>query len=97
MITNQDIKKLTTVFATKEDLSRVEMSLVSTQGEVGEIKKEVREIKKTTNQILNAVDGLVGTIQDLRVEDAATSGKFARHEKWIKEIAKKTKTKLVVE
>jgi len=82
MLTTKDIKLLTSVLATKED--------------VREIKTDVKDLRDTIEKLVTAMDKLAGAIDDLRLEYAAIKTQLDRHERWIQEIAKKTGVNLKI-
>lgn len=75
MLTNEDIKKIISVVATKED--------------VDEIKKDVSGLRESVQALIVSVDGLTKSIDDLKIEYIAITSKINRHEKWIQKIAEK--------
>lgn len=75
MLTDQDIRKLTSVLATKSD--------------VLELKKDVEGLRESIQGLLVAVDNLAKVISDLHLEYVAITHQLNRHEEWIKQIAKK--------
>jgi hypothetical protein len=88
MLTDQDIQKLSSVFANKQDLAALatkqDLSLFS-----AEIKEEIGSLRETVQGLSVAVDGLAKSVNDLRIEYAAVLSKIDRHERWIKLIAEK--------
>jgi len=82
MLTTKDIKLLTSVLATKED--------------VRELKTEVSELSGTMRELATSVEKLAGVVDDLHQEYAAIKTQLDRHERWIKELAKKSGTHLEV-
>ena len=81
MLTVQDIQKLTSLLATKED--------------VREIKEDVGGLRESLQGMIVATDNLTKVITDLRMEYAAISYQLKRHEDWIKQIATKAGVTLV--
>ena len=81
MLTVQDIQKLTSLLATKED--------------VREIKEDVGGLRESLQGMIVATDNLTKVITDLRMEYAAISYQLKRHEEWIKQIATKAGVNLV--
>lgn len=75
MLTDKDIKKLSSVFATKRDLERF-----ITKVEFDDFKFKLFDI----------LDGIAKSIDDLKMEYIAIKTQLDRHERWIKEIAEKT-------
>ena len=75
MLTDQDIQKLVAVFATKQD--------------VNDLKEDVSALRETTQGLVTAIDKLAKVIDDLRHEYVSVTSQLDRHERWIKEIAKK--------
>lgn len=81
MLTDQDIQKLTVVFATREE--------VALKVDVDEMRTELRELKESVRSLATSVDNLAKAVETLRVEYAAMSQRTERHEKWILQLAKK--------
>ncbi|MEA1964949.1 MAG: hypothetical protein U9O41_07470 [Candidatus Aerophobetes bacterium] len=79
MLTNNDIRKLIEVFATKEDLKEAVKDLST---------------KKDVNNLLNAVDTYAKKADTYFQEMVALAHKVDRHEKWIQQIAEKLGVKL---
>jgi len=52
------------------------------------------KIDQRIGEVLTAIDGLVKAVSDLTLEYAAVKTQLARHEEWIKLIAKKNGVKL---
>lgn len=75
MLTTQDIQKLTSLLATKDD--------------VREIREDVGGLRESLQGMIVATDNLTKTITDLRMEYAAITFQLKRHEDWIKQIAAK--------
>lgn len=75
MLTTQDIQKLTSLLATKDD--------------VREIREDVSGLRESLQGMIVATDNLTKTITDLRMEYAAITFQLKRHEDWIKQIATK--------
>lgn len=84
MITDDDVKKLKTVFATKEDLKgfatnkrldevneRLANAIVETRVELRSFKEEVRSsFEQNTSRILEAIDAFAGEIKDHRMKES---------------------------
>jgi len=79
MLTNNDIRKLIEVFATKEDLKEAVEDLST---------------KKDVNDLLNAVDTYAKKADTYFQEMVTLAHKVDRHEKWIQQIAEKLGVKL---
>jgi len=79
MLTNDDIRKLIEVFATKEDLKEAVKDLST---------------KKDVNNLLNAVDTYAKKADTYFQEMVMLAHKVNRHEKWIQRIAEKIGVKL---
>ncbi len=75
MLSKTDIKTLTSLLATKSDVS--------------DLREDVDGLKRTLQELTVSVDKLVGAIDNLRIEYVAIKMELDRHEKWIKQIAKK--------
>lgn len=103
MLTDKDIKKLSSVLATKSEFKTVKkdilglksemsrgFSLMATKSELKEVKEEVIGLRESVQGLLVAVDKLAKVISDLNLEYAAITHQLRRHEEWIKQIAKKS-------
>ena len=75
MLTNKDIEKMVKVFATKEDIRS--------------IVERLDTIEPMVRGLLTGVDKLVKAFEELQREYAAMSEQLTRHERWIKQIARK--------
>ncbi len=64
------------VFATKDDVRRI-------------VQEELVEIKKSIHGLVLGLDKLASTVDKLLLEYAAVSEQLTRHERWIKQVAKK--------
>ncbi len=73
MITDTDIKKLSTVFATKQD--------------VADIRDDVNGLKEIVQGLVIAVDGLTKTTSDALIEYSAMGMQLSRHERWHRQTA----------
>lgn len=82
MLTNQDIQKLTAVLAGKKD--------------VEELREEVVALRESVQGLTTAIDGLAKAIEDFREENAVVKLQLSRHEKWIRQIARRAGVKLEV-
>ncbi len=100
MITDTDITKLKSVFATKADLkafsTKKELGeeIVGVRVEIGEVSDKLDSVALAVGRIENAVDGLSGAIQDLRNENSMGSIHLARHDRQIEALAIETKITL---
>jgi predicted nucleic acid-binding Zn-ribbon protein len=83
MLTDQDIDKLTSVLASKND--------------VKEIRENMADLKELVQGLIISSDNLANAMSNLKVEYAAISTQLSRHELWIKQIAEKVGLKLEVE
>lgn len=75
MLTNKDIDKMIKVFATKDDIRNITVRL--------------DRMEPMLKGLLEGVDRLVKAFDELSREYAAMSEQLTRHERWIKQIAKK--------
>ncbi len=73
MITDTDIKKLSTVFATKQD--------------VADIRDDVNGLKEIAQGLVVAVDGLTKMTSDALIEYSAMGMQLSRHERWHRQTA----------
>lgn len=83
MLNDEDIKKLTSVLASKKDIE--------------EVKDEMADLKELVQGLIVSTDGVAKAIGNLSLEYAAISTQLSRHELWIKQIAEKVGLKLVTE
>lgn len=110
MLTGTDIKKLQSVFPSKKDvrsivrqelkgtnarIDRIETVVVGTQQRVGTLEARMDRVEETLEKLVLGVDKLVAAFEELRREYAAMSEQLTRHERWIKQIAKKAGVALV--
>ena len=75
MLTDEDIKKLSAVLATKDDIK--------------DLREETDALRENVQALTLALDGLTKAINDLRAEYAALIQKSVRHDKWILQLAEK--------
>ena len=80
MLTDEDVKKLMTVLATKDD--------------VVELKQDLEILKESVNALTNSIDAILKQLTDLHTEFIAITNKVNRLEQWIKTVAEKTGVKL---
>jgi predicted nucleic acid-binding Zn-ribbon protein len=80
MLTDKDINKLIQVLATKDDVRRLE--------------ERVGNLEEMMQRVLSALDRLATQFEKLNIEYAAISEQLSRHDRWIREIAKKAKVPL---
>lgn len=83
MLTDRDIQKLVTVFASKQEFN--------------ELKSEVFEMRETLNGVVTAIDGVAHTLEDMRMELISSIHQLNRHDRWIRTLADKTETLLLIE
>ena len=93
MLTNEDIKKLKEVLATKEDLAKL-LTLEEFDEFKVEIKQDFGSLRESIQALTISVDKLVKAVEDMRQEYVVITGKVDRHEKWIQQIAEKLGVKL---
>lgn len=79
MLTDEDIKKLIEVFATREEVAT---------------KEDLEELKKDFTNLQVSVDSYAKRADAFFQEMVALSHKVDRHEKWIKQLANKLGVKL---
>lgn len=79
MLTDEDIKKLIEVFATREEVAT---------------KKDLEDIRQDFVRLETAVDAYAHKADAYFQEMVALSHKVDRHEKWIQQIAEKLEIKL---
>lgn len=80
MLTDEDIRKIIEVVATKED--------------VRGMKEDINGLRESVQALILSVDKLVKAVDSLRQEFTAITAKVDRHEKWIQQIAIKLGIKL---
>ena len=104
MITNQDITKLKTIFATKQEFKELDekvdrmASMMATKQELNELKVDVRETKSMVEGIVTSLDNfIIGPFKDMKEDYSAVSVQLDRHDGWIKTLAGKAGVKLAVE
>jgi hypothetical protein len=108
MITDEDVEKLKTTFATKSDLggfaTKKDLESFTTKSDVQELKSEFKEfreefgvVKENIQAILTILDKQNKPIAEIKQENAMSTGRLNRHEDWIKHIAKETNTTLITE
>jgi chromosome segregation ATPase len=90
MITDEDIEKLKTTFATKNDLQGL-------KNDFQEFREEFSVVKENVQAILTILDKQNKPIVELQQENAMATGRLNRHEGWIKHIAQETNTTLITE
>ena len=93
MLTDEDIKKLKEVRATKEDLAKI-ATLEEFDGFKGEIKQDLDGLRESIQSLTVAVDKLAKAVADMHQEYVVITGKVDRHEKWFHQIAEKLGIKL---
>ena len=106
MLDDQDINKLNSVFATKEDFNNLAtkkdlsdsqdrmLSLLASKQELNEVKNNTEELKELVQGLIISNDSIAKSISDLTLEYAAIKHQINRHEEWIKQIAEKVGLKL---
>ena len=100
MLNDQDINKLTSVLATKKDLSDSQdkmLSMLASKQELNEVKDNIDDLKELVQGLILSSDSIAKSISDLTLEYAAISTQLSRHDRWIKEIAEKIGLKLATE
>jgi uncharacterized coiled-coil DUF342 family protein len=80
MLTDEDIKKIIEVVATKEDIR--------------ELKEDISGLRESVQALTISIDKLAKVVEDLHHEFIAITAKVDRHEKWIQQIAQKLGIKL---
>ena len=81
MLTDKDIQRMMQVFPTTDKVRSI-------------VQEELVEVKDNQLRTLNALDRLATAFEKLNIEYAAISEQLSRHERWIREIAKKAKVSL---
>ena len=80
MISDQDITKLKTVFAIKEEFRGL-------KEEVADLRLEVGEVNDKLDHLLTNVDNFTGIVYALREDNAAGSVAQYRHDRHIQALA----------
>ncbi|MBM3251091.1 MAG: hypothetical protein FJZ07_02560 [Candidatus Nealsonbacteria bacterium] len=80
MLTSEDIVKITSVVATKEDIE--------------DIKKDINGFRELIQALTISVDSLVKAIEGLKIEYLMVKNQIDRHEKWFHQVADKLGIKL---
>ena len=80
MLTDEDIVKITSIVATKEDIEN--------------IKKDMIGLRESVQALTISVDKLVKAVDGLRTEYTMVKNQVDRHEKWFHQIADKLGIKL---
>ena len=80
MLTNEDITKIASIVATKED--------------VEDLKQNIIGLQESIQALTVSVDKLVKAVSDLKTEYAVITNQVNRHEKWFHQIADKLGVKL---
>ena len=79
MLTDTDFKRIQKLFLN-----------IATKDDIKEIKDELADLREVVQGLSVSVDKFVKIAADLKQEHAAISVQLTRHERWFKEIAKKT-------
>lgn len=83
MITDEDIEKLNTKFATKDELrNEIDGLRTEMKQEFTEVRSELIDLRSMFRGMMVTLDGLVKSMQELRGEYAAISTILTRHERW---------------
>ena len=111
MLNDEDIIKLKSILATKEDIQEIRkelkqdisdsqdklLSIVATKQELQEVKSDMADLKELVQGLIVSTDNIAKAISNLSIEYAAISTQLSRHELWIKQIAEKVGLKLITE
>lgn len=84
MITDADITKLKTTFATKDTLAELRADM---QIGFGEVHEKIDTLAIAFGRMENTLDGIAGAIQDLRTENGAGTAHLLRHDRQIEALA----------
>ena len=93
MLTNEDVKTLKEVLATKEDLAKIVTLEEFDQFKI-DIKQDLDGLRESIQALTVSVDKLVKAVTDMHQEYVVITGKVDRHEKWFHQIAEKLGMKL---
>ncbi len=80
MLTDQDIKQLASVLATKDDIA--------------DLKQDIDGLKESVQALIISIDGILKKLDTLNTEFLSITNKVNRLEEWIKMVAEKTGVKL---
>lgn len=80
MLTDEDIKKLLGVIATKDDIK--------------ELREDMSGLKESVQELTISIDKLVGGLENLKQEYFVITHSLKRHERWIEQIAEKVGIRL---
>lgn len=102
LVTKKEIQGL----ATRQELQEMKQGLEEEigglatrqelQGMKRDLESDISALRESINGLATAIDGLVKTIDNLRIEYLAITAQLNRHEQWIKQIAQKAKVELAV-
>ena len=101
MITDQDITKLKTVFATKQELKDLDgkvdrvIEQMVTKQDFQELKMAIENTDEKVSHLVTIVENLIEPIQTIKTENTVITSQLNRHDKWIKTLADKAKVKIV--
>jgi diphthamide synthase (EF-2-diphthine--ammonia ligase) len=97
MFSEEGIKKLLEIVATKEDLDRLASKLVTFE-EFDNYRKEIKQefvlLRESIQALTISVDKLAKAVNDLKTEYTIIGAQISRHEKWIQQLADKLGVKL---
>lgn len=93
MVKKKIRKSLVTLESLDAKLDRVIDAMVTRQ-EFDTLTNRVQAIEQTLHQVLLSIDKLAKSVDDLLLEYASIKVQLDRHERWFKEIAKKTGVEL---
>jgi uncharacterized coiled-coil DUF342 family protein len=96
MLTDEDIKKLSEVLATKKGIDRLSVEVVTNREEIQSLRQDVGGLREAIQSLITSVDKLAKAVDDLRTEYAAITNQVGRHEKWLHQIAEKLGIKLEI-
>ena len=80
MLTNEDITKIASIVATKEDVEG--------------LKQDITGLRGSIQALTVSVDKLVKAVDDLKTKYMAITNQVNHHEKWFHQIAEKLGIKL---
>jgi|SRR5581483_3579588 len=100
MITDQDVTKLKKTFATKQELKKLETrsdeKFARLVSDIADIKMDIAEMREQlitfADAIYTKIDGFLGRVSDMELEDKAATAHLDRHDRQIKALALNTKT-----
>lgn len=89
-LTDADIKKLSAVLATKDDIASVQSDIIQLDNRMIKVEERMEAFEKRHEEMLKLIDKISQRLDGLDHEYVAFKLTMDRHERWIKEIAEKS-------